>query len=432
MTKFDFRKNPPLVREIENIKLPEPGKEILDNDIPVYLINSGTQDVIRIDFIFKAGSYYQEMPLVSVFTANALQEETESFKANEIAEKIDFYGASLKTFITKDESCISLYTLSKYVDKLLPVLQEIILKPVFPNNELSTLVQKQKQEFIVNKQKVNFVARQKFDSLIFGDRHPYGKIAEEEDFDKINKKSLMKFYLDFYRNGKFQIVVSGKIPDDLTPKLNHFFGNREHKTDNTKKDKVFSEAEKPPENHFVEMPDALQTAIRIGKKLFNIKHPDFIPFQVVNTILGGYFGSRLMTNIREDKGYTYGIGSGLMSFQRAGMFFISSEVGNDVAQNAVDEVYFEINRLRKELVPEDELKIVKNYLLGNFLRSADGPFALAELFNAVNGYGLNMDYYQHFINKIRTITSEEVIELAGKYLDPESMVRLMVGKKNQS
>jgi predicted Zn-dependent peptidase len=180
--------------------------------------------------------------------------------------------------------------------------------------------------------------------------------------------------------------------------------------------------------HFTAKDDALQSALRIGKATINKKHHDFLPFMVVNTIFGGYFGSRLMTNIREDKGYTYGIGSGLASLNHAGMFFIASEVGNEVTGKAIEQIFIEIEKLRNEPVKEEELSLVKNYLLGTFLRSADGPFALADLFKATLDYGLDMSYYDTFLHTVKNITIKDIQDIAVKYLQPDSMIRLVVGK----
>jgi predicted Zn-dependent peptidase len=185
----------------------------------------------------------------------------------------------------------------------------------------------------------------------------------------------------------------------------------------------------PEKEHLVHMDEALQSAIRVGKILFNKTHKDFQPLQILNTVFGGYFGSRLMSNIREDKGYTYGIGSGIVSLQNGGYFFISTEVGVDVCANALHEIYFEMDRLREELITKDELQLVKNYLLGTFLRSVDGPFAMAERFKGILQYNLGYDYFDKYIATIKAVSASELRDLANKYFDKNSMIELVVGKK---
>jgi predicted Zn-dependent peptidase len=181
--------------------------------------------------------------------------------------------------------------------------------------------------------------------------------------------------------------------------------------------------------HFIEKPDAIQSAVRVGRLLFNKKDPDYFKFQVLNTVLGGYFGSRLMANIREDKGYTYGIGSGLASLVNGGYFFISTEVGVDVTNNTLSEIYKEIKLLREQPVNNEELETVRNYVLGQFLRSVDGPYSLADKFKAIWEFGLGYDYFENYFKAVKTITPKEIQELANKYLQEEDLIELVVGKK---
>jgi predicted Zn-dependent peptidase len=427
MTINDIRKIQPQIRAIGHINLPEPKKHTLDNGIPVYLINAGTQELSRIELIFDAGSFYQSQALQAYFTNKCLTEGTGSYNSKSIAETIDFYGAFLKANNEKDRASITLYSLNKHLDKLLPVLFEIALKPVFPEDEVQVIVRKQQQEFLVNMEKVGFMARHKFSSLMFGKSHPYGQIAQAEDYENVDGNILKQYFKERYHGAEFTLIVSGRVPENIIEKLNRYFGQHpvNQKT---------SAAETPAINpagkqmYFIEKRGSLQTALRLGKPVFNKLHPDYLKFKVLNTILGGYFGSRLMTNIREDKGYTYGIGSGIASFKHTGIFFIASEVGADVTQKALEEIFAEIKKLHTTLVPEEELKLVKNYMAGSFLRGADGPFALAELFKNVYPYNLEMDYYSEYLETIKNITAEEIRDLAVSYLQPDSMIKLVVGK----
>jgi predicted Zn-dependent peptidase len=173
--------------------------------------------------------------------------------------------------------------------------------------------------------------------------------------------------------------------------------------------------------------DALQTAIRIGKVMFNKTHPDFISFSVLNTILGDYFGSRLMSNIREDKGYTYGIGSYMMENTHFGYFMIATEVAKEVCEATLHEVKKELERLQNELVPEEELELVKSYLLGQLLKAADGPYAMLDLFSGVELHGMDISFYNKYIQKVQEITAEEIREMARKHLDWKSLSIISVG-----
>jgi predicted Zn-dependent peptidase len=315
-------------------------------------------------------------------------------------------------------------------------VEQVVKDAVFPQHELDTYLRNRKQKFHVNNQKVENLARKYFSELLFGSKHPYGINVRESDFDNIRRNHLSEFYNRFYRADGCKIILSGKVDDKMLGMLDkHFGGNDWLNKEGSSKVNILEgnmtlEIKSVKQHtHIIQKEDALQSAIRIGKVLFNKTHPDFQALQILNTIFGGYFGSRLMSNIREDKGYTYGIGSGLVSLQNSGYFFISTEVGVEVCQSAINEIYFEMNRLRENLVEEDELNLVKNYLLGRFLRSVDGPFAMGERFKGIMEYNLGYDYFDKYIATIQQISASELRELANRYLDKESMIELVVGKK---
>ncbi len=420
------RNTQPEIKLVSKINLHRPEVVHLQNEIPVYLINTGTQDLVKIEFIFNAGNWYEKEVLVSRFTNKMLKEGTKNFSSNEIAEKIDYYGAHLQCSSEKDNAYVTLYCLNKHLEKILPVVEEVIFKPEFPEKELQILKQNQKQEFIVNSEKVKYVASWNFNELLFGKDHPYGRLITGEDFENVDLSKLVNFHKERYRVDGCKIIIAGKIPDNLVELLNKHFGiyGSSNYHMNTEEFSIKSEHE---QNKHIKKDNAIQSAVRIGKILFNKKHPDFLKLKVLNTILGGYFGSRLMTNIREDKGYTYGIGSVLISLQHTGYFFITSEVGSDVTEDAINEIYKEINRLQEDKVPEKELSLVKNYMLGAFLRSIDGPFHLSESLRGLIEYDLHNNFYENFISIIQNITSEELRDLACKYFDKGSLYELKVG-----
>ena len=167
--------------------------------------------------------------------------------------------------------------------------------------------------------------------------------------------------------------------------------------------------------------------MRLGRILFNKKHPDYLDFLVLNTLIGDYFGSRLMTNIREDKGYTYGIGSMLAEVNEFGYFIIATEVRKDVMKNTLDEVKFEFDRLKNELVPNEEMELVKNYMLGQLLKSADGAYAMTDLFLSAEAQGKDLDFYNEALQSIRSITPQRIQELANTYLNWEDYTVISAG-----
>ncbi len=417
----------PEIKSVDRIDLFEPKQITLDNGIPVYLIDTGTQELIKIDFIFNAGKWHEEQLLLADFTNNMLKEGTKNYTSQEIAEKIDYYGAHLETSTGSDIASVSLYTLNKYLENVICVVEDVIKNPVFPKKELTTFIQNKKQEFLINNEKVRHIASRMFNKQIFGSGHPYGKTAVIDNFNKVTSEALAAYHIKHYTHLDCKIIVSGMIPANLTSILNSHFGGKSLSSTEIKKEKGNIEIMPEGVKLHIKKANAVQSAIRIGRPLFSKIHPDFLKLKVVNTVLGGYFGSRLMTNIREDKGYTYGIGSAIVSLRNSGYFFIASEVGSDVTDLAINEIYNEIEKLQQEKVGIEELNLVRNYLLGSMLRDFDGPFPIAESFKSVLEYGLSSDYFQNYIDTIKSITPEEIRDLAQKYFNKNDLYELIVG-----
>jgi zinc protease len=425
------RKTTPEYKLIEQVNIIRATEKRLDNGIPVYTINAGTQELVKIELQFKAGIVHQTEALVASSTNAMLNEGTAKYSASEIADMVDYYGAFLETDCGQDFGSVNLYTLNKHLAAVLPVVEDVVKNSVFPDTELSIYLENKKQKFLVNSKKVDSVARKKFKALIFGEKHHYGYNVKLDDYNEIGREHLLYFFHRFYRSGNCRIIVAGKVDDTIIELLNSHFGGMDWQSERAVMEvdssAILSDKEK---KHIIYKEDAVQSAIRVGKLLFNKTHPDYKAMQVLNTALGGYFGSRLMMNIREDKGYTYGIGSGIISLQHSGYFFISTEVGVDVCGKALDEIYHELEKLHTEPIPEEEMLLVRNYLLGAFLRSVDGPFALAEKFKSVMEYGLGYDYFEQFLHTVKTVTPAELQDLAKKHLAPGDMIELVVGRKN--
>jgi predicted Zn-dependent peptidase len=424
------RINQPAIKIPDKISLLKPEEIKLDNGILVNSINAGTQDVVKIECIFRAGVWYQDKKLLAFSTIKMLTEGTKKHSASRLAEIFDSHGAFIETEAEKDNTYISLYCLNKHLEKLLPVLAEMINEPTFPQNELSVFLENTKQEQLVSMQRVSFLARLKFTEQLFGAKHPYGQSAAIEDYDNVERNEIISYHKKNYHAGNMRMIVSGKVNKNTLKLVNTYFGNSVRlKPGKTEKERVLETSGSKNKKAFFPQKDAIQSGIRIGKMLFTKKDPDYFGMLVLNMILGGYFGSRLIKNIREDKGYTYGIGSGIMSMRNAGYFYIASEVGADVRKQAVREVYKEIERLRKEPVLPEELNLVKNYMIGSFLRSIDGPFALADKLKGIIDYDLDFTkYYSQYIQTIKKITSKQLLELANRHLREDSIYETVVGK----
>lgn len=424
------KKQQPEFKNIENINIPVPEKINLDNGIKTYIINAGTQEIIKIDIIFNAGSWYQEKPLIATIVNEMLTEGTKSLTSQQIAEKLDYYGAFIHPNPTKDFGNITLYTLKKYLPETIKILDDIIKNPIFPEDELKTFLSKRKQQFQIELEKVTNIARREFNEQLFGENHPYGKKTKLKDYDLVNRKDVIQFHKRLYHSGNCKIILSGKIDDSDIKLLNQYLGSKDWSIKTEAKSLNFGITYQPKMESFVEKENVTQSAIRLGGIIINKEHPDYHKLNVVNTILGGYFGSRLMKTIREEKGYTYGISSVLVSLKHAGYLVILSEVGANVAKNAIADVITEIKKLRLEKVSQQELNLVKNYMLGDLLRSFDGPFEISASFINIIDLGLDTNYYDKAVEAIRTITPDEIILIANKYLHEETLIKTIAGKYN--
>jgi zinc protease len=417
----------PKLRAIEHIEIPKPLKILLDNQLPVYIINAGSEDIIRIELIFPAGNYYQQEPLTATTVNTMLQEGTKNMTASQIAEQLDYYGAFLQLTTEQDNASASLLTLKKYLKDTITVLYETIMQPMFPEAELSILLNKKRQQFIVNCNKVQFLARMEFNQRLFGADHPYGRSVCKEDFTRVSRQSLIDFYNQYYNLAGAKIILSGKVNQKDIELVNQYFGQVALDAPSLVSS-AYLPSKDNPGLYTISRKEPLQSALRIGKVLFNKTHEDYFGMEILNTIIGGYFGSRLMKNIREVKGYTYGINSFLVSLKHTGFWAIVTEVGADVTQKAIDEIHKEIELIQRQPVSAEELSLVKNYMLGEALRMFDGPFALAESFKAILDYNLSFDFYDQMIAKVRSIGSDELQALAQKHLQPGTFTEIIAGK----
>lgn len=416
----------PESKQVDDINFIEPLKQILDNGIPVFTINAGKQELVRIEFIFENVNWDAKKPLQAIGVSHLVNNGTALLSAKEIADKVDYYGAFLQTEYGADQTCVKLYTLNKHLVSVLPIIRSILNESIFPEQELAIFVQNQKQSLQVNLQKNDFLARKQFANTLFGET-PYGSNIGAADYDALTRAELISYFKAAYKPQNCTIFVAGKFEEKEFDTLNGIIGKDWNNTEISVINK-FSFAAVPGGDVLIERADAIQSAIRMGTLAINRNHPDFPGFQVLNCVLGGYFGSRLMANIREDKGYTYGIGSAVASLKNAGYFFIATEVGADVCSSALTEIEKEISLLKTELVADEELALVRNYMLGAMLGSLENAFSHADKFKNVYFSGLDYSYYENYIETVKTITAPELKALANKYLNTDTFTRVVVGK----
>ncbi len=418
---------PPIKDAVDfNLQLKKAEQFTLDNGVPVYSIDAGAQDVTMVEMVFYAGNWYEDQNIVAASANFLLKNGTTTRTAYEINEQFEYYGAHLNRNCSNEVATISLHCLSKHLPHVLPVITDLITNSIFPEEELAIYKQNQIQRLKVNLQKCDFVANRAIDKCLYGEHHPYGRHSSIAEFDALNREQIVKFYNEHYVNGKCLIFVAGKLSADIFQQLNTSFGHLSLNKNEPAKKSFKRELSTEKKHHIVNDENGVQGAIRIARPFPNRHHPDFMKAQVLNNLFGGFFGSRLMANIREDKGYTYGIHSYFQNHLSDSAWLISTEAGRDVCQATIDEVYKEMNILREELIEADELLLVQNYMIGSILGDLDGPFQVIGRWKNYILNGLDDSYFYKAIETIKSVTAEDIQELAQKYLVPEDFYELVV------
>ncbi|MEO8819976.1 MAG: pitrilysin family protein [Ginsengibacter sp.] len=417
---------PPIKDPIDfKITLPPYTKFLLSNGAPVYYINDGAEEVAVVDFVFSAGNVFENKNTIAAATNYLIKNGTTQKNAFEITEYFEYYGAYLNRKCNNETASITLHCLSKHLKELLPVIREIITDSIFPENELEIFQKNSIQQLSVNLLKCDFVANRLIDEYLYGPNHPYGRVSQKEDIEAIQKEDLVSFFKKYYLESNCRIFSAGKLPSDFEQLLETQFGDLS--LNEPVVTEMLTREPATQKKHFISNDEkGVQGAIRLGRPFPNRRHPDFKKAIVLNTLFGGYFGSRLMGNIREEKGYTYGIHSYLENHKDESSWMISTEAGKDVCEATIKEIYNEMQLLRDEPVDEEELLLVKNYMMGLNLGHIDGPFQVISRWQNLILNDLDESYFNDSIQTIKDVSSEDLLELSNKYLVPADFYELLV------
>lgn len=424
---MDRKVAPPIKDAVHlDLKLKPYQKFTLDNGVDVYAIDAGAEEVMQLEWVFYAGNWYEEKNMVAASTNSLMKNGTHKRTAFSINEHFEYFGSYLTLKCHNETATITLHCLTRHLPELLPVVQEILTESIFSEEELQLFKRTGKQRLEVNLKKCEFVANRFIDEYLFGTDHPYGRYSSFEAYDALSREQLQHFYEQYYLNGKCVLFVAGKLSPDIFSLLNRYFGGLPLNQKNLPALQHNIVPFKEKKSRINNDPDGVQGAIRIASHFPDRKHPDYAKSQVLNNLFGGYFGSRLMSNIREEKGYTYGIHSYLQNHMQQSAWIISTEAGRDVCEATVEEVYKEMLDLREELVDEEELMLVRNHMMGTILGELDGPFHIMAKWKTIILNGLGEDYFYNYLNVIKTVSAEELQELSCKYLVPENFYELVV------
>jgi zinc protease len=427
--KLDRTVAPPIKDAIEfELSLPPYKKSVLSNGVEVYAIDLGDVEAMMVSCIFDAGNSWEEKRGVAAAANALLKNGTSTRTAFDINEHFDYYGAYLNRATHHETAELTLHCLNKHVGELLPVVAEILSDSVYSQEELDIYKKNSQQRLQVSLKKSEFVAGRLIDAYLYGADHPYGRYSIPEDYQSLEREDLTAFFNQYYRNGVCRILVAGKLPADLIPRLEAAFGSLPIHAPGLVSglpDFAIVPATEKKYN-IVNDANGVQGSIRIARNFPNRHHPDFQKVQVLNNVFGGFFGSRLMENIREDKGYTYGIHSYLVNNRQESALMISTEAGKEVSAATIEEVYKEMNLLREELIGEEELQQARNFTIGAILGDLDGPFHVAGRWKSILLNGFDVNYFNEGVRIIKTIAPEELRELAIKWLDPAAFFELVV------
>ena len=406
------------------IDVPQAVRHTAANGTPVHAINCPEYEVVRVSFVFHAGTVTQKHPFTASATANMLAEGSQNMTSQQIAEQLDYYGSYFDINIDRDYSYITFCALSKFFPQTAEVIEEVILRPTFPEREVGIYSAKRRQQLSIERRKVETMARENFAKAIFGEKHPYGISYPESEYDTLCRENIEEHYKRCYTADNCIVVCSGSISEQVLGRIMEI-------ANKLPKASIIEQSAFPAfdtrHEVCIQHDGAVQSSIRMGRLLFPRTHEEFIPMQVLSMVLGGYFGSRLMQNLRERNGFTYGVFSAMVNFQNAGYLAIATQVGTEVTEQALEQIAAEIETLRNEPVPEQELALVKNIMAGEMMRILDGPFGIADVTTENILCGFDNSQISKNLQRIRNTSAEEIQALAQRYLAPEELITVVAG-----
>lgn len=399
--------------------------EPVEHDKSVYLFPRTDLNVFRLDLIFpKAGTGNSQVFKSNVMTGEMLFSGTSKYSAQEIHHLFDSKGAYLNIESTYSKSVLTIYGLSRYMDYCNKILLELLNDPVFPENELSILKSQKIQQLETRRKKTGYQVKSRLNERYFGANHPLGRVTSEHDYTSVSRETMQQTYQENFSSG--MLILAGNVDNqsidlwkdtDLLNNNDKFFAYKE--VNQNPFDLSLEEG--------VVMNESNQASVATRTAIVDRLHPDYFPLIVFNLILGGYFGSRIMKNIREEKGLTYGMGSSIQRIGNQTFLQIAGDVKGDSVALVFEELNKEILKLKNEEVGFDEWNTALNYYIGNMQNSFDNfmgyPVKLINLLET----GCNMNWYHEAIEKITKVKPSDVKRVANTYFDNESLIKAWAG-----
>lgn len=419
---MSFRKIEPEIKTTERINLIKPQVFEITEHARLFWINQVPNETVTLDLVFDAGNIRGENSIPKIVNALLLS-GTSTYNSVQIHEKIDVKGGFVNVSVSNEFVTVSINCLKEFLFPILTIVKEAIQNCAFRDEEVNDILPSLKQRLDVSMQRVNTIASVEFQKLLFCSHAEYASVSKSEDYNKAEIAEYKRFLKQYYHQGLVNINLLANLSVDEVDAIIDLFGAWA-----VTYKPAFKSEFVPQKGRFdFHLENKLQAAIKMGRSMVDIHHEDHVDFDIVSIILGGYFGSRLMANIREDKGYTYGIHCELRDIQAFSYFSISTEVGKGVLEPTLKEIKYEFERLQTDLIAEDELNLVRNYILGRMLQLSDSNHAMLSLYLTIYSKKLDPEYYNHYIERVKSISPQRIQEIALKYLNWDDFLIVTAG-----
>ena len=424
---FAQQQMPPEGGTPKDFQLPAKTELTLENGLQVTMIPFGELPKVTVRLSVRAGNLNEQADQVWLadLTGDLMTEGTENRSALEIAETAAGMGGSVSASVSLDQTLVSGEVLTEFGPQLLELMADIIQNPVFPEDAVERLKNDYQRNLSIAKTRAQSLAQEKFDQAMYGD-HPYGRVFPTEAIiQSFNQEMVQKFYQDNFGARRSHLYISGKFDAAAMEKaVQEYFSDWQPGPE-----PLILPPEPQSERvvYLVDRPGAPQSTLYLGLPVIDPTQPDYLKLQVMNTLLGGYFSSRITSNIREDKGYTYSPRSSITSHYRDAFWRQAADVSTDVTGPALKEIFYEIDRLQNELPTEEELKGVQNYMAGTFVLRNSDPGSIIGQLSFINFHGLPEAYLTEYVKNIHAVTPQDIQEMAQKYLEDSKMTIVVVG-----
>jgi len=432
LSQVERKNRAPISKDVLRVNLPKPAEFTLPNGLTVLVLEDHRLPLVSVQLsIDGSGGLYDpaNLPGLAATTAQMLREGTKTRASRQLAEEIDAMGASISagSSSTSANTTLNASGLSENIEKWFPVAVDVLLHPSFPAAEFTNIKQRQKTGLISSRTQPSFLATERFNRAIYGN-YPAAVIASNaEAIDAMTAENLMKWHDEHYAPQNAILAVSGDVnAATLVPKLKQWLAEWQ-KTNASPKLPPAPTAVQAKNIYLVDRPNSVQTTLYIGNVGFDRRSPDYIAYAVMNGVLGGSAAARLFMNLRENKGYTYGVYSSYSAFQYPGFWRAAGDFRSDVTGLAMGELLNEFNRIRDEKVPDGELEEAKRAIVAGFALQLESPQTIMS--NAIirKIYGFPDDYWDTYPAKVMAITADDVQRVAKKYIDPNSIQVVAVG-----